>query len=213
MSISKLSVSISLVAFAAMSQAVPLVPGAYTPLPGIPFIAGTVLQDVLTPFSFSADGGTISGEVQNRVTQKADGTLLFEWRVMNDSSSAGAIQDFRLGNFITGAYDGNWESAGLGDVNPTQAFLFNMPGGFVNFNFDGPNGGSSLAPGLGSYFFYLNTNATQYGMVAAYDLTNDGETMNSNIYSTFAPMATPEPAPIAALGVGALLLVRRRKAR
>jgi hypothetical protein len=209
--VKRVSLCVFLAVVAATSQAVPLIPGVYTPLPGITSIPGTVVQDVLTPFSFSADGGTISGEVQNRVTLKADGTYLFEWRVFNDSTSAGAVQDLRLGNFITDAYDGNWESAGLGDVNPTQAFLFTGSAGDVNFT--QPSGASSLAPGLSSYFFYLNTDATKYGLVAEYDLTNEGQSDISGEYSTFAPMSTPEPASFGALGIGVLAILRRPKAR
>jgi len=202
-----------LVAAAVSSHAVILTPNAYTPLPGIPTIPGTVVQDVLTPFSFSAYGGTVSGQVQSRVTQKSDGTYLFEWRVFNDSTSAGAIQDLRLGNFITGTYDGNWESAGLGDVNPTQAYLFTSPPGDVNFNFSLPTGASSLTPGLSSFFFYLNTDATHYGMVSEYDLTDIGQGNISGEYSTFAPMATPEPAAFGVFGLGLVgLLCRRKKA-
>ena len=193
------------------AHAVPLIPDTWTPLPGISTIPGTVMQDVLTPFSFSADGGTISGEVQNRVTLKSDGTYLFEWRVFNDASSAGAIQDLRLGNFITDAYDGNWESAGLGDVNPTQAYLFSGGAGDVNFNFSQPTGASSLAPGLSSFFFYLNTDATHYAKTALYDLTNVGQSQISGEFNTFAPAATPEPASMGALGVGIIALCRRRK--
>ena len=207
----RVSLCVSLAVIAASSQAVTLTPGAWTPLPGIPFIAGTVVQDVLTPFSFTADGGTISGQVQNRVTLKADGTYLFEWRVFNDSTSAGAVQDLRLGNFLTDNYDGNWESAGLGDVNPTQAFLFTGGAGDVNFNFTQPNGASSLTAGLTSYFFYLNTDATHYSMNALYDLTNEGQTQISGEYATFAPAATPEPASLGALGFGVIALLRRRK--
>jgi MYXO-CTERM domain-containing protein len=207
----RVSLCAALAALAAFSQAVPLTPNAWTALPGITTIPGTVLQDVNQAFSFSAYGGTVSGSVQSRVTQKADGTLLFEWRVTNDRGSAGAIQDFRLGNFFTDAYDGDWESAGLGTVNPSRAFLFTAPAGDVNFNFTDPNGGATLQADTSSFFFYLNTDATKYDMSGIYDLTNVGQTEISSAFKTFAPMATPEPAPFAALGVGLLAVARRRK--
>jgi hypothetical protein len=200
------------VAFASLSQAVPLVPDAYTALPGIPTIPGTVVQDVISPFSFSAYGGTVSGSVQNRVTLKGDGTYLFEWRVFNDANSAGPIQDLRLVNFVVPAYDGDWESAGLGDTHPTQAYLFGSPHvGDVNFNFSQPTG-AYLGAGHSSFFFYLNTTATTYGLVAEYDLTNVGQSQISSLYSTFAPVV-PEPASLTMLGLGALALIRRRKNR
>ena len=163
------------------------------------------------PFSFPAYGGTVSGSVQSRVTQKSDGTLLFEWRLLNDANSAGAIQDLRLGGFLTAIYDGDWESAGLGDTNPTRGLLFSGPGGYVNFNFNQETNPGGVPPGHESFFFFLNTNATAFGEVALYDLTNLGQTETSGAFSTFAPV--PEPASLAALGLGAVALIRRRRPR
>jgi hypothetical protein len=199
-------------------QAATLNLDTYTPLPGItaaldPTLAGTVVQDVLTPFSFSAYGGTVSGQVQNRVVLSADGGYDFYWRVFNDATSAGPIQDLRLGNFITGpTYNANYRIDGLGDAPPTQAYLFSKPGGFVNFNFINPTGGSDLAAGKSSMFFFIDTNATSYGKIATYDLTNLGQTQISGQYATFAP-AVPEPETYAMLlaGLGLIGVISFRR--
>jgi hypothetical protein len=188
-------------------QAVTLIPDTYTPLPGItvaidPTLAGPIVQDVLTPFSFSAYSGTVSGEVQNRVVQSIDGGYDFYWRVFNDATSAGPIQDLRLANFITGpTYNANYRIDGLGDTPPTQAYLFSKPGGFVNFNFLSPTGGGGLAAGNSSMFFFIDTNAKSYSKIASYDLTNLGQTQISGQYATFAP-AVPEPSTYAMLLAG-----------
>lgn len=199
-----------LAAFAATSaNAVILVPGVWTALPGTQSPGGTVVEDDLQPFSFSAYGGTVSGQVQNRVVLKGDGTYLFAWRVFSDANSAGNIADLRLGNFITTMYDADWDNPSLGDTPPTQALLFNQPGGFVNFNFLDNAGGGGLEPRLSSKFFYINTDATSYARVGSYDLTNVGQTEISGQYSTFVPV--PEPMSLTALGLGILALARRKK--
>jgi hypothetical protein len=207
----KVCFSMGLAAAAVASQAVILTPDVYTDLPGITTIPGTVIADVVKPFSFSAYGGTVSGSVQSRVTRKDNGTLLFEWRMISDDNSSGAIQDLRLGGFLTSVYDADWESAGLGDTNPTRGLLFSAPGGFVNFNFNQATNPGGVLPGHSSFFFFLDTDATEFGEVALYDLTNLGQSEISGPYSTFAPV--PEPATLAVLSVGALALIRKRRMR
>ena len=67
----KTLLTLSLLAAAAAAHAVNLTPGAWTALPGTtvatePQLAGTVLEDSLTSFSFAAYGGMVSGTVQSR---------------------------------------------------------------------------------------------------------------------------------------------------
>lgn len=182
--------------------------GVLTPLPGTISPGGTVLADVDKDFAFAAYGGTVTGHVQNRVVRKGDGTLFFAWRIFNDPNSSGAIQSFRLGQFMTSVYDGDSDpSSPVGSVPSTNAF--NFGGGFVNFNFQGVTGApSALVAGTASEFVYLNTDATEYGEVAIYDLANIGHTEISDTFSTFAPV--PEPASLCVLVLGALVLKRRR---
>lgn len=209
----------SLCVFAHNAQAVnTLTPGTFTALPGTtvalePNLAGTVMEDLVTPFSFSAYGGTVSGTVQNRVVQSIDGSYDFYWRVINDANSAGAIQDLRLENFFTGSYNANYRIDGSGVIPPTQAFLFNNSNGNVNFNFNSPTGALvGLKPGEGSKFFFLDTNATSYGKTAFYGLTNFGQTQISGLYETFAP-AVPEPESygMMLMGLGLMGFVTRRR--
>ena len=194
---------------AAVSQAVILIPDTWVDLPGTAGPGGTVIEDDVVGFAFSAYGGTVSGSVQNRVIRQGDGTLAFAWRVFNDANSAGVIQDFRLGNFLLPVYDSDWSNTGLGDLGPRRAFLFLGNGGFVNYNFADPTGAPGLGAGLSSKFIFILTDATAYDRSALYDLSNVGQTENSDIFSTFAPV--PEPASIAVLGLGAAALLRRRR--
>ena len=211
MKLQRLTLAAIAVAAVTTAHAVILNPDVYTSLPGTLGPGGTVVEDVLQPFSFSAYGGTVSGQVQNRVVRKGDGTYLFAWRVLNDANSSGNIADLRLGGFLTSVYDGDWDNPSIGDTAPTRAKLFSQPGGFVNFNFYNADNIGGIAPRDSSKFFYLNTDATSYGQVAIYDLTNFWQTEISGTFSTFAPTTVPEPASFAVLGFGIFALARRKR--
>lgn len=193
-----------------------LVPDTFVPLDGTtvvlePWLAGTVVEDVMTAFSFAAYDGIVSGTVQNRVVLADDGTYDFYWRVFNDANSAGAVYSWRIGGFVTDNYLANWRIDGLGDVAPSMAYLFGSLGGFVNFYFVDEAGASTLLPGMSSNFFFFDTDATSYSLSAFYDVTNTGQTQISEAYQTFAPHAVPTPATLLLLLSGGLLLLRRRR--
>jgi len=196
------------------AQAV-ILPGGYTSLGGTttaasPQLAGTVLEDDVVPFTFSSAGGTVFGTVQSRVVRSTlDGTLDFYWRIISNANSADTITQFRLANFVAPLYSGDYATDGLGDIGPDAAFKFPGPG--VNFVF-GHDGGSELAAGMSSYFFFLDTSANSYNRSAFYDLTTHSDISAS--FSTFAPTAfVPEPgtSALVAGGIALLGLGRRRR--
>lgn len=211
-------IATALMSLAASASAVVLSPGVMTPLPGTtvaldPQLAGLVLADDVQAFSFVANGGTITGTVQSRVVRSSvDGTLDFYWRVVSDAASVAAMQSFRVGNFFTGTYDGDWRIDGSGDTAPMNGLYFNNALGNVNFEFGGLPG-QGLGPGSSSFFMFLDTDATRYAKTAVYDLTNMGQSEISGLYATFAPSTVPEPGSIALFGLamGSLMLGRRRK--
>jgi hypothetical protein len=202
------------------AQAVPLnapvspSPFADTPLGGTTSaarneLAGTVLQDVLTPFSFAG----VSGTVQNRVVQETGtGTLDFYWKVNVLGSNTGAgVSAFRLADFGYGNLkDADWRIDGLGTVGPDTGRLFNVanyPTGDINFLF-----GRGIAPDQSSRLFFLHTNATTYSLAAKYDLLSTGSPEQlSGLFSTFAPV--PEASTFAMMGLGLLGVGMMRRAR
>lgn len=184
-----------------------------TALPGTtlaarPELAGTVLADTLTNFSFEG----ITGTVQNRVVRETgSGTLDFYWKVnvLSDATGLGVsafrLSDFGLGNIT----DADWRRDGLGSTAPTVARVFSavsQPQGAINFLMESPVSSSSR-------LFFLRTDATEFAETGRFDLLTGGPASLSSIYATYAPAAAvPEPSSLAlaAVACAALVLMRRR---
>lgn len=175
-----------------------------------PELAGLVLADELTPFSFSG----VTGTVQNRVVRETGtGTLDFYWKVNVDASSTGTgVGAFRLIDFgYSDLKDADWRIDGLGTVAPTTGRLFNStsyPTGAINFLFDG-----AVTAGSESRFFFLHTDATSFAKTATFDMLTAGSAQLSGAMSTYAP-AVPEPESLVLTAVGMAVVagvMRRRR--
>jgi hypothetical protein len=182
-----------------------------------PDLAGTVVQDILTPITLNLAGGVFTGDVQSRVVLAADGTYDFYWRVRETSytgTDGDGLGNFRIGNFgmpIAGL-NGNYRTDGLGDQGPDNAHVFDGAlSDFVNFEFD------PLQAPNESFFMFLDTNSHTYGLTAEMDFANLDTTLDSGVVPTFGVATVPEPAEwalmIAGFGLtGAALRARRRLA-
>lgn len=220
------------IACAALSSAVsafavPLTGPFHTALPGTtaaarPELAGTVLVDRITPFSYTRPliGGTISGTIQESVLRSSlDGTLDFYWRITSDATSAARIGELDLYGFNTTRYDADWRIDGLGTQPATDA---GHTGGDVRVRFYTiwdivPVGG--IAPDSSSKFVFLDTDATNYAETAMMRLSDINclgcFSGSSPLMSTFAPAPVPEPQALGMVlaGLSVVGLWARRRGR
>lgn len=177
-----------------------------------PELAGLILEDLITPFTITGAGETLSGSIQNRVIRSdLDGTIDFSWRILPDSGT-GDISAFRVDGFAGFALDADYRTDGLGDIGPNIARYFGDGSGAVNFLFDTEVGRLPTGGITESYFFFLDTDATAYALTGQFDLVCAPFDCISEQYNTWGPVV-PVPAAVWLFGSGliGLLGVARRK--
>jgi hypothetical protein len=220
----KLLLAAALMLSAGTAQATIMTPGVHaltgTTVAADPSLAGTVVQDVLTPFTLTGAAGTFIGSVQSRVVLAVDGTYDFYWRIRDTQftpivpGTTAGLSSLRLINLGTFLYssNGNFRIDSVGTLGPDNALVFSNPADAVNFRFSG----NGLAGGTDSKFFFIDTNAHAYTRTASYDVQSDSLGTFTGLFSTFAPSGpVPEPATWAMMltgfGLAGVALRRRRQ--
>ena len=170
-----------------------------------PHLAGTVVEDLLTPFAYRLEHNTaetgstwdLTGTVQSQVVRAVDGTFDFYWRVLPDaqyerrdcgfglpcviSTQTGPVplSDFTVGSFNVPEVRADWRSDGPGEAAPRMGWFW--PGA-VNFQFGEVVGdppefytNSTLRTGIDSYFLFIDTDARAYSKSGVFSLSTKDE--------------------------------------
>lgn len=147
-----------------------------------------------------------TGTVESYVFRQAAGNLIFGYIVHNDAPSIDEISAVSMTDFAGWITEvGQDPFASASSASAATSASRSASGGTVTFNFTrDPLGRGALEQGTASYGMMIRTNATDYTRGTVNVLNGAIATVES-----FAPV--PEPASIAALGVGAAALLRRRK--
>ena len=188
------------------AQATVLVPGGtvYYPfsLPGsATFAYGTFVDYQSTPFASVPAG--LSGVLESWVYNNG-GTMDF-WYKISNSSPVLNIHRFVVNGFEGFTTDVDFD---LGSTGNGPASIDRSPGAGATVGFSYVNGvgiGGEIAPGFYSKYLFVRTNSTTYADSTASVI--DG--FSANLTDVFAPV--PEPASMAALALGVVALLRRRR--
>lgn len=206
---------VSVLAAGSIASAVNMAPGDFvSPLPGTtvelePQLAGTVVEDVTRTLSgtFTTTNEPYEVQVQDRVVLADDGTYDFYYRLtLTEKPDVYPLTVSRRGfaGFTTNV---GWRSDGAGTLNPSSGSR-TADGNTIlwDFGFNMPEGGVT-------HSIFVDTQATQYGLVAegVVDLSPSFNVNGRSTFVTFAPVV-PEPASVASLALGALVMRRSRRA-
>ncbi len=220
------AVWIAVALFSAGAQAALVAPGSSVLLSGTtasadPNLAGTVVQDVLEPFTVDLGGGnSVNGYVQDRVVREtATGTLDFYYRLFNglDGDGCPVASGGSIGVASRNGYSGlstdvNYRIDGLGSVAPSAATR-SADGSTVLFGFLS----DPIAPGQESRFFFVHTDARSYDNLGTGTLVGFSSSggFGQTQFSVYVPAPVPLPAAVWTFGSGVLgmlaIALRRRQ--
>jgi hypothetical protein len=166
---------------------------------------GTVIDTMWSvPFSGydNASVNVFNGFMYTTVVRRPDQTLAFGYVMDNNYDSVDT-----LGRLSVTGYAGFKTDVAAGTPRPPYivADLANRSSNGDVISFDWLSG---VGQGVQTRYVWLLTDAKNYQKASASVI--DGGVANTTI---FAPAPVPEPASIAALGLGAVALIRRRRNR
>jgi hypothetical protein len=209
---SRLILVLAVCVLCARTYGAPLVPGATIAGVGEPDPTGGVVQagtGVAVPFASPAGPGQFSGTLRTTVIagdpSNALGGLTFTYRITNDGTSLSAIERMTNLNFTGFLTDVSFQTPAAGVV-PTSIDR-DLSSSTIGWSFS-PLGAGVIPLGGSSALLVIQTNAPAFAPITANII--DGSVA---IAPSFGPVAIPEPASLAFLGVGMLFVGGLRRGR
>jgi hypothetical protein len=129
---------------------------------GFPNLGGSVLSDVLVPFTLKGSNGAAqcTGNLQERVVRSTNtGDLDFYYRI-RDTAGTGSVAKIDTSSFTGLSVSVGFRSDGLGTVSPQVAVRSAAPGAMITFEFGSQP--VSCATHQESQFMLIGTGATNF---------------------------------------------------
>jgi len=200
-----LAIGVLVIGSASVAQAVPIVktltPAALADLVG----ANTPLDTMEEPYNYN---NAFTGEVISQAYELDGGGYLYLYQAVNNGPSVLEVMalspfwSLQGQGYLTGAVPSPFVAGGDVPYNSSMTYDADVPSPTVSFNYPSVLGGHVLPGGNTVVLYVISDNAPTVG---------EAYVIDSGTAITDAVVPTPEPASLALLAGGGLLLVLRRR--
>ncbi len=164
---------------------------------------GNIIASISVPVVSSSYTGLLTSTVFENDVSNPFGGLTFTYQLTNDATSTQPIGRITVNGFAGFQTDASYQTPTTG-LPPT---MINRPvSDYLGFSFFAGIGPGVLSPGMTSSVLVIQTDAPAWQ-------PNVGSVINGHIVTVPTLSPVPEPGTLVLLGLGTVLMVRRRIAR